>query len=307
MQKVVLVGAANIDILGFPFNKLIQRDSNPGRVRLCPGGVSRNIAENLSRMGISAELITAVGGGVNGEYILNSCRDSGIGTDHVLILPDRESSTYLAIMDEEGDMALALSDMSISDEISIDYIKSRRKVFEDACVIEIDPCLSAGVIEYIVDEFSDVPVFIDPVSMGKAHKLKNILGGIHTLKLNKLEAEFLSGRSVDGPDDLAEVSRWFLSEGVDRVFITLGSRGVFYNDGEKSGEFRPPEIQAANATGAGDAFMAGLIYGFIRKLSVESTVEYATGASVAALMSEDTVNPDISEEFIKGIIKESFK
>ena len=96
MQKVTLIGAANIDIQGFPFKKLIPGDSNPGKIRLCPGGVSRNIAENLSRIGVVTELITAVGGGANGQYILQSCMESGIGINHALILPEMESSTYHA-------------------------------------------------------------------------------------------------------------------------------------------------------------------------------------------------------------------
>ena len=104
---VALIGAANIDIQGFSSSTLINRDSNPGRIEFCPGGVSRNIAENLSRLGIRTEVISAVGGDPNGTLILDSCKSCGIGTDYSLIVPDAVSSVYLAIMDESRDMALA--------------------------------------------------------------------------------------------------------------------------------------------------------------------------------------------------------
>ncbi|RKX80638.1 MAG: kinase, partial [Spirochaetes bacterium] len=74
---VALIGAANIDIQGFSSNLIIARDSNPGSIEFCAGGVSRNIAENLSRLGVSTELISAIGGDPNGELILSSCRDCG--------------------------------------------------------------------------------------------------------------------------------------------------------------------------------------------------------------------------------------
>ncbi len=306
LQKVTLIGAANIDIQGFPFEELIYRDSNPGEIRICPGGVSRNIAENLSRMGVSTELIAAVGKGVNGEYILDSCRKSGIGTGNILIVPEMESSTYLAIMDNSGDMALALSDMSISDRITVDYIRLKRDQINESSIIEIDPCLSEEVIAFIINEFSHIPIFIDPVSIGKAEKLKNVLGGINTLKLNRLEAGYLSGMEVKEEQDLNRISEWFLNTGIQNLFVTLGKDGVFYNDGSRKGMIVPPEIDIASATGAGDAFMAGVIYGALEGYNIEKSAEFATAASLIALGSQDTVNPGISAEGIKIIIKEKF-
>ncbi len=306
MQKVTLIGAANIDIQGFPFDTLIYRDSNPGRVRLCPGGVSRNIAENLSRMGAETELVSAVGEGANGRFILDSCRQSGIGCSNVLIVPDMESSTYMAIMDTEGDMALALSDMSISDRITVEYLESVRDVIESSALIEVDPCLSGDVVAYVLEEYSSIPVFIDPVSIGKAKKIKNLLGKIDTLKLNRLEAEYLSGAKIVTDEDLLKVSLYFLNTGVHNLFITLGENGVYYTNGEQQGKFVPPETEIKNATGAGDAFMAGVIYGSLAGYGIERTAAFATAVSVAALRSRDTVNPDITIEMIERIIKERF-
>lgn len=306
MQKVTLIGAANIDIQGFPFDKLIYRDSNPGRVRQCPGGVSRNIAENLSRMGVETELVSAVGKGVNGRFILDSCRESGIGCSNVLIVPDMESSSYMAIMDNDGDMALALSDMSISERITVEYLESIRDVIESSAVIEVDPCLSGDVVAYVLEEYSGIPVFIDPVSIGKAKKIKNLLGKIDTLKLNRLEAEYLSGSKIATDKDLLKVSSYFLNTGVHNLFITLGKNGVYYTNGEQNGTVVPPVTEIQNATGAGDAFMAGVIYGSLTGYGLERTAALATAVSIAALSSRDTVNSDITIEMIERIIKERF-
>ncbi len=301
---VVLLGAANIDIQGFPYDTLVQADSNPGVIRVCPGGVSRNIAENLARMGVSVELVTAIGGGVNGRYLLDSCRECGIGTGYSLVLPEKESSTYLAIMDRGGDMALALSDMRISDSITVKHIERIDTLLRKAALIELDPCLSEGVITYILTHYRDVPLYVDPVSLGKAKKIKNQLQGIHTLKLNEREAGFLSDCAVHSDRDLETVSGALLKHGIKRVFITRGRRGVYYRDGESRGTVVPPEVEVSSATGAGDAFMAGVIFGTLHELTVRDTAVFATGASICALTSEDTVDSRVSVSKIETITKE---
>ena len=305
-KYVALIGAANIDIQGFSKNTLIDRDSNPGRIEFCPGGVSRNIAENLSRLGIQTELISAIGGDPNGTLILDSCRSCGIGTGYSLIVPDAVSSVYLAIMDKSRDMALALSDMTISDNISIEFLKSRTQILENAAAIIFDTCLSTEVMDYILTRFTDKPIYVDPVSVGKARAIKNLTGKIHTLKMNRLEAEFLSDTQIDGISGLEKVSEWFLDKGVKRVFITLGRDGVYYRNSQTAGSFKPYKADIKNATGAGDAFMAGIVYSSLNNYNLEKTVRFASGVSLAALAGEETVNPKINIEYINEIIGEQF-
>ena len=305
-KYVALIGAANIDIQGFSKNPLINCDSNPGKIEFCPGGVSRNIAENLSRLGIQTELISAIGGDPSGALILDSCRSCGIGTNHSLIIPDAVSSVYLAIMDNARDMALALSDMTISDRISVDFLENKSEILNNAAALVFDTCLSTEVMDYILTQFEDKPIYVDPVSVGKAKAIKNLTGKIHTLKMNKLEAEFLSNTEIEGTTGLEKVSAWFLDKGVKRVFITLGRNGVYYRDSQTSGSYKPDEAVIKNATGAGDAFMAGIVYGSLNDYNTEKTVRFASGVSLAALAGEDTVNPKINFEYIQEIAGEQF-
>ena len=305
-KYVVLIGAANIDIQGFSRNPIIARDSNPGRIEFCPGGVSRNIAENLARLGIKTELISAIGDDPNGSLILDSCRNSGIGSDYSLIIPNAVSSVYLAIMDDTRDMALALSDMTISDNISVKFLEKRSEILKNAAAIVFDTCLSTNVMHYILTKFNNKPIFVDPVSVGKAKALKSLIGKVHTLKMNKLEAEFLSDTGIAGNSGLEKVSALFLDMGVKRVFITLGKEGVYFRDSQTAGSFKPAEAIIENATGAGDAFMAGLVYGSLNGYNTEKTVRFASGVSLAALSGEDTVNPKINFEYIEQITGEKF-
>ena len=76
-------------------------------------------------------------------------------------------------------------------------------------------------------ENCQVPLFCDPVSTVKAEKLRPILHRIHTLKPNRLEAELLSGVPIREKADVPKAAQALLNKGVQRLFISLGSDGVF--------------------------------------------------------------------------------
>ena len=129
---VACAGGANIDVQGFSNAPVNMRDSNPGVVRLCPGGVGRNIAENLARLGADVRMVSAVGDDPFGEIILKSCIDAGMDISHIEILPDARSSSYLVLTDSDGDMLAAVSDMHILKDMKADFILRHAEAFDSA-------------------------------------------------------------------------------------------------------------------------------------------------------------------------------
>lgn len=89
-----------------------------------------------------------------------------------------------------------------------------------------------------------------------------------------------------------------MKKGLRRVFITLGERGVFYKDELTKKFVKPPAVKVVNATGAGDAFMAGLVYSYINDLNLDDTIQFSMYASEMALSHENTINPNISVDSI---------
>ena len=100
---VTVIGAANIDIGGTPYSPLIPADSNPGEISINYGGVGRNIAHNLAKLGVPVKLITAIGGDVLGTDMLSHCESLGMDVSNVLRIPDCTSSMYLYINSAEGE------------------------------------------------------------------------------------------------------------------------------------------------------------------------------------------------------------
>ncbi len=301
---VCVLGGSNLDISGFPIHTLIAHDSNPGRVKVSLGGVGRNIAENLVHLGVPTKLITALGDDSHGKRMQDHAAAIGLDMRQSLILGNRDTSTYLAIHDQTGDMSVAISHMDIFDELTIDFILSRRQTLEKARICVLDTNLPAATIAYVLDKFKGTDFFLDAVSTTKASKVKDTIGAFHTVKANRLEAEVLAGFSIQNDSDLKRAADQLHTQGVRHVFITLGEAGLFYSDGHSQQQLASPKVLVVNATGAGDAFVAALVYGHYHQLSLETTARLALGASILKLAHEDTINPSLSVEKIQQTLKD---
>lgn len=301
---VCIVGGSNMDVQGFPDDCLILNDSNPGKVKLSLGGVGRNIGENLVKLGVDTRLISIVGDDPYGSKIMDEARLIGLNMQDTLVLKGQSTATYLSILDKEGDMVAAISDMGVYDNMSIDFIKQKQHVINSSRLCIIDTNIPAKVIEYIVTQNRDTDFFLDTVSTAKAKRVKDIIGYFHTIKPNKIEAEILSGIEIKSNADMKKAADYFLNKGVKRVFITMGKDGVYYYDGKNENTIKTPEIKVINATGAGDAFVAGLAYSYLNNFNIDYAARFAVTASVLALSHENTINPNMSLENIINKMKE---
>ena len=192
---IAVVGGVNIDIGGRSDAPLVAGDSNPGRIRSSLGGVGRNIAHNLALLGAKVKLITALGADDGAKRVEASCADLGIDLTDSLYVPDGATSTYLFLADSNGDMALAMNDMAIYEQLTPTFLETKLNTLNAAALVVLDTNLSAESIRYL-GEHCTAPLFADPVSAAKAGKLEPILGRLHTLKPNRMEAELLSGVTV---------------------------------------------------------------------------------------------------------------
>ncbi|MBB6478451.1 carbohydrate kinase [Spirochaeta isovalerica] len=303
----VVIGGSNIDILGTPLASLIERDSNPGTVTLSPGGVGRNIAENLARMGSRVKLLTVLGDDLYGEKLLDSCRNAGIDTNHIKTSSRFGTSVYLSILDGEGDMISAVSDMQLIDELNRDYLESKKSIINGASLLILDANLSEPVLKYLAENYGSVKdIFVDTVSTAKAGKVTDLLRYIHTIKPNILEAEVLSALSLKSGSSPEEIADKLLLSGLKRVYLSLGIDGILYKDSATSRIFKREYIEPVNTTGAGDAFTAALAHAYLNDFSIDKTLAFASAASQLTILSRDTINKDITAEKIEMMIKEGF-
>ncbi len=294
----VVIGGVNMDIGGTSAQPLRGADSNPGRVRMSLGGVGRNIAHNMALLGVDTRMVTAFGDDLYAQKIAASCGELGIDISRSLQVPGGATSTYLFIADQNGDMALAVSDMGIYDHLTPAFLASRAPLLNNAQVVVMDTNLPAETIAWVAEHIH-LPIFVDPVSTAKAEKIRPILGKLHTLKPNRLEAELLSGVSITDEASLDRAADALLDTGLRRVFISLGGDGVFAAD--HSGRCRLPCLpgRMVNTTGCGDAFMAAMVWAYLEGTDLVGTARAGLAAAAIAMESAETINSDLSVDALR--------
>ena len=298
---ICVIGGSNIDIEGYPNGALLLGDSNPGIVKTSLGGVGRNIAENLTRLGIETRFLSVVGNDAHGKRVLDHAKAIGLDMEEALVV-DAPTSTYLSVLDETRDMHVGIAHMDILHRLDIAYIQKHAAIIKNARFCVVDTNLPE-ILAYLVTQY-EVPFVLDTVSARKAVKAKHLLRHFHTIKTNKLEAEVLSGIAIQTEKDLQKVGRYFMDQGVRQSFITMGAEGVYYNTRGKEGIITSAPVKMVSATGAGDAFVAGLVYSFCKHKETEDAVTFAMGASLMAILSEETIPPHISSHRVEAIVKD---
>ena len=310
---IVGAGGANFDIHIRTDKAPVLRDSNPGHLRTSAGGVCRNIMENLARQGDECVLLSAVGSDHFGDAVLAACKEAGMDVSRVLRSDKTPTSAYIDILDDDGDMYLAANDMRLVAEIPAEYFKNNAELIGGAAAVVIDANLSEAQLSAIVQATEGcpgseagtdgstgrVPVFADPVSAAKCGVLKPFLSKLTLIKPNRMELEALSGLSCGTDEEIADAAEELLRWGVKQVVVSLGERGC-WSFGRGASLIRGIDcsLPVVNASGAGDAFMAGLVHSFLNGADKETMLHYALACGRIATLSEDTINYCLTEEYV---------
>jgi pseudouridine kinase len=301
----VVVGGANTDVVGIPEGALLPRDSNPGHVRVSAGGVARNIAENLGRLGVATQLVTAFGRDDAGAELAAACRVAGVGVGASVVSDDLPSARYLAIVDAAHDLAVAVNDMRVIDLLTPEALgdPARVELFARADIVVADANLPAESLRWLADNVT-APLVVDPVSVAKAPRVAAVLGVLAALTPSAAEAGVLLGRGVSGIDDARRAAEDLVSRGVGAAFVTCGPAGVAWADGDGSGILKAPSVEIASTNGAGDAFCAGIAYALLAGARTAAAAVMGSAMSAVALQAEETVSPTISPETVFGELEE---
>ena len=291
-RYVAVIGAVNMDICGRPQKKLIFRDSNPGTVRLTPGGVGRNIAHDLRLLGEDVRFVTVFGDDQNGAALRESCARLGMDLSCAQTLPGVFTSSYLYITDERGEMQLGLSDTDSSARITPAYLSAHLDEINGAAAVVAEGNLPAETLCWIGAHVTP-PLFIDPVSVTKAERLRGMLHQIHTFKPNITEASELTGET----DPEAIVSA-LLEQGVRRVFLSMGSLGVLAREGRDRVQVPCLPTRLVNTTGGGDAVMAALVWAYLHGRDLRESAQCAMRAGKCAVEYDGTNSPALCADVL---------
>ncbi len=295
---IYVIGAVNMDLSGTPAEPLHTGDSNPGRITLSPGGVGRNIAENLRLLGRKVSLVTIMGEDSYADIIREHCLNAGIDLQYSFTDPLGRTSAYLCINESNGDLNVAVSDMSICDGLTPAKLEPLLPVFNHGSMIIADANLPEETLAWIAEKIT-VPIAADPVSVSKAPRLKPLLPRLALLKPNIPETEVLTGMTIFGDTNLSRAADILHRLGVRRVYISLGERGVWADDIREGGAILPcaPGV-IVNTTGCGDAFVAAAADAYLHGLGTIEAARRALAASAICAEDSSAVSQRLSQEAV---------
>jgi pseudouridine kinase len=301
--QVVAMGGANMDVSVSSKLPLLPHDSTPGEIHCNPGGVARNVAENLARLGVNVILISAVGNDLFGQRLTQATAQAGVNVDALHVLQGQRTASYMALHGPAGELTVAVNDMGILEALSPGLLQAHHALFRQADCIVLDCNLSAGSLAWVLQTDTVAPVFVDAVSVAKCTRLLPHLAQIHTLKVNRLEAQALTGRAVTSVDDALDASRHLHAMGVRNVVLSLGHDGACWCDASGNLGHEPARtVQVVNTNGAGDAMMAGLVQAHLAGKPLNEAVVWANACAQITLGSALANAPLLSTSAVQSLL-----
>jgi pseudouridine kinase len=300
--SVVVVGGANMDIIAQTPGAPLAGDSTPGAIGCSPGGVGRNIAENLARLGLPTALLTVLADDTFGRAVLADAAQCGIDTSGCLVLAGGRSPSYLAVHGVQGELALAVNDMDLLNALTPAYLQSQWVRVQQAAFAVLDCNLAAPTIDWLLTRSPSIHWCVDAVSVTKCHKLRLHLHRIHTLKLNALEAQALSGLPVDSIAQAQAAALALCAAGVGQVVLSLGAQGAVWAQGRDVGACAARPTAVVNTAGAGDAMLAGLVYAHLQAWPLPQALPWAMACAELTLGSASATCKDLSVHRVREML-----
>ncbi|AZU60545.1 carbohydrate kinase family protein [Neobacillus mesonae] len=298
-NPIICIGGANVDRKYYAKYELTNETSNPVNSSSSVGGVARNIAENLGRLGEEVVLISASGQDSAWEEIYN-LSSPFMKLEHVTQFENSSTGSYTAILDKNGDLSLALADMDVYENITSELMLKKSNILKSAKCIVIDLNCPSETIDYICSFTSkyNIPLVIIPVSSPKMNRLPKTLSAATWLIVNKDETETFMDIKISNEKDWEDSVKKWLDLGVKNVIVTNGSNGVMAGV-ENGGIQYFPAIDTpmvADVTGAGDSFCSGVIYSWLQKKETDYIIKSGLVNSHKTIMSKYTVRQELSQK-----------
>ncbi|CAB4912035.1 unannotated protein [freshwater metagenome] len=288
-QWVVVVGGTNMDVVARTSAPLVPATSNPGRTRISPGGVGRNIAACLGLLGAPVRLVSAVGDDTFGDEALRVTAACGADVAAVRRVPGA-TGTYTAVLDDRGELVAAVSDMAVVDELVLETVH-----LTDAALVVLDGNLAHTQATRVVAAAAQagVPLAFEPVSVAKAARLADLVHDLFLVTPNTDELAALTGRAAtDWRDSIADLH----ARGVEHVWVRHGADGSWMcSRGSDPVHLPAVPAEVVDVTGAGDAMLAAWVAAWLRGDDPVEAARDGHRAAAATIECPHTVRPDLAE------------
>lgn len=286
---IACIGAAHSDRMARCLEKFVRGASNPVTVSASHGGVARNVALNLARLGQRVKLVSALGADKEGAAIAEELAAAGIDLEGVEHIAGRATASYTAVLDRKGELLCGLAVADIYESLDGARLKALAPGLAAWPLWAIDANLpESGIGALAAAAPDDVRLAALAVSPAKAPRLTPHLGRFDMLFANRGEAAALLDAPVGTAAEAVAVADNLRAEGPNMVFVTLGEEGVAVATEEMCELYPAPACQVVSVNGAGDAFAAGVMAAHLSGAPLAEAVARGLAAASLTAASADT-------------------
>ncbi len=302
MTHILVIGGAHIDRRARISGRTIGGASNPGHWHEEPGGGGFNAARNLARLGNEVTMVSVRGGDAAGQLVEQAADAVGI-EDLAQVFLDRATPSYSAILENNGDLVIAIADMDLYDRF-VDRQLARKSIRDaiDKCdAVLCDANLPANTLTALSVTVKKrlKPISAIAISPAKVGKLAGAFEQLSVLFLNHAEALELSG----GETDYELWPALLRKRAISRAVVTRGAEPVLCFDRDSCFEIAPPRLeQIMDVTGAGDALAAATIHALSVGQTFSDAVRNGIAASYLTIQSPHAASPQLNTQTLANAL-----
>ena len=305
---VVVIGGANMDVKARSARPAVAGTSNPGSGSIVPGGVARNIAENLARLGTRTHLVAAIGSDGLGEQVLAATSGAGVHVEHVRRTAGA-TGTYTAVLDASGELVVAVADMAATDGLSPEDVGRARDLIAAAGLVVLDGNLAPATLAFALDlaTSAGVRVVLEPVSVPKAEGVAHLIEQqrpLFAVTPNRDELAALTGLPTGTTRQLERAVAALHGRGVAHVWVRLGERGSLLSGVGEQTYLDAVPTDVLDVTGAGDAMLAAFCHALLDGDDPAAAAAFGHAAAALTVASAHTVRPDLTDRLVRALLKE---
>lgn len=259
-KKVTVFGSFVVDLMSRSPHLPAPGETVKGSMfKMGPGGKGFNQAVAAFKAGANVTMITKLGKDQFAQVALDTMEGLGMDTSSILYTDEVETGAALILVDENTSQNKIVVVPGACETITEDEIKSIQPIIEESDYLLVQFETNMSAVEKVIDIAyrNNVEVVLNPAPMQPIRD--EVLKKVTLITPNEIEAEILTGITIDSEENASKASDWFFDKGIKSVLITLGARGVYIATPEKRGMIPAYKVKAVDTTGAGDAFNGGVV------------------------------------------------
>lgn len=289
-SKVVVIGGANIDTKWRAHHKIYEGSSSSGEKTEHFGGVARNIAEGLARLGVTCRFISRVGNDEQGRAVIRHLASLSVDIECVGYSECYPTANYCAFFHPQGDVYTALIDLQIYEECTDKFFLPLLPKIASSKVVVLDTDLPQATLLYLAQGLEQ-ELWVSLTCVPAVQKIKPILRHITVLFLNHQEFHALCPESLASDEQFL----WLHDQGVGTIVVTQGERGIVVSEHRNVLHLPAIPTTVIDVTGAGDALVAGSLAAHLCGQPLADSLAIGIQAARLTVETTESVSPYLSQ------------